>query len=146
MVAAASVRMPIFATPTAPIRSNSSSTMGASPSGSSRPYHAFGQCGAPQPESTNLLRHSTSPRLGSQFCRSQARISARTASAVISLILPYSSDLPDLHQALAMVRRAAEENLGALCPLEPQMGIVVPGEAYTPVNLDSVNGGLHISL
>src|SRR5262245_10569931 len=146
MVAPASVRMPIVSTPTAPVRSNSSSTMGNNPSGRSRPYHSFGQCGAPQPESINLLRHSTSPKLGSQFCASQARTSARTASAIISLMLPSSSHLPDLHQTLAMIGGAPEQYFGALRALEPEMGVVVPGEPDAAMNLHGVNGGSHIGL
>ena len=55
IVAAASVRMPALATPTAPILANSSSTMALNFTGRSRPYHSLGQCGAPQPEFAELL-------------------------------------------------------------------------------------------
>src|SRR5262249_10654832 len=146
MVAAASVRIPIFATPTAPTRSNSSSTMGNNPSERSRPYHCFGQCGAPQPECINLLRHSTSPKLGSQFCSSHTRTSARRASAVISVMPPSSSHLPNLHQTLAMIGGRPEKNFGALRPLEPKMCVVVPCEPDAAMYLHGVNGGSHIGL
>ena len=47
-----------------------------SATGKPRPYHALGQCGTPQPESTSLLRHSTEASSGFQLASSQARTSA----------------------------------------------------------------------
>ena len=40
----------------------------------------------------------------------------------------------------------AEEHLGTLGALEPEMGVVVPGEADAAVDLDRVDRGLHIGI
>ena len=45
-----------------------------------------------------------------------------------------------------MVGRIAQEHLGALRALEPQVGVVVPGEADAAVDLDRVYRRLHIRI
>src|ERR1700722_2979890 len=127
MVAAASVRMPALATPTAPMRLNSSSTTGTRPTGRSRPCHAVGQCGAPQPASINLLRHSTRPRLGSQFASSQERTSERTVDSV-NPVMDRSSCGPIAQHLFTVVDGRAEQHLGASRALVPKMRVVIPGE------------------
>src|SRR5262249_26049239 len=104
-----------FAEPTAPTLANSSSTTRTRLCGNPFPYHSFGHCGAPHPESASRVRHSTNDRSGSQLAASHSRTSARTSASFGLLI----SNSPAPHQKLAMVARLAEKNLGALGALEP---------------------------
>src|SRR6516165_192001 len=145
MVAAARVRMPTFATPTAPIRLNSSSTTGTRPTGRSRPYQRDGQGGTPHPDAASLRRHATSPESGFQFASSQARTSARTVSSLTS-VMSLPSSWPVLPHQFAVIVGVAQQHLGAFRPLEPEMRVIVPGEANTAVDLHGVNGGLHIRI
>src|SRR5260370_527512 len=144
MVAAAKVRMPALATPTAPMRWNSSSTTALKATGRSRPYHCLGQCGTPQPDSASLLRHSTSPSSGFQLASSHARTSARTELSVGSSIARPLLVLPVLHHQLAMLVGIAKQDLRAFGALEPEMRVVVPGEADAAMHLHGVNRGLQI--
>src|SRR5258708_6525263 len=146
MVAAASVRMPALATPTAPMRANSSSTMALKPTGRPRPYHCVGQCGAPQPVSISLVRHATRPYSDFQLASSQARTSARTEASVGSVMLVSSSRGPMLHHEFAMVSRVPEKHFRALRPFEPEMGILVPGEPDAAAHLNGVDRGLQIGV
>src|SRR5260370_19173350 len=146
MVAAAKVRMPALATPTAPMRWNSSSTTALKATGRSRPYHCLGQCGTPQPESASLLRHSTSPSSGFQLASSHARTSARTELSVGSSIARPLLVLPVLHHQLPMLIAIAKQDLPAFAALEPEMRVVVPGEADAAMHLDRMNGSLQLGL
>ena len=101
--------------------------------------HADGQCGAPQPESASLLRHSINPSSGFQFASSQARTSARTEDSFISVI---PSRCPMPHHLLAMLAGIAEQHLRAFGAFEPEMRVVVPGKADAAMDLDGVNGSL----
>src|SRR3546814_20454038 len=55
-----------------------------------------------------------------------------------------SSDL--LSQQLAVVGGVTEEQLGALGPLEVQVGGVLPGEADAAMDLDVLGGGVEVRL
>src|SRR5260370_20733611 len=144
MVAAARVRTPALATPTAPMRWNSWSPTALKATGRSRPYHCLGQCGTPQPASASLLRHSTSPRSGFQLASSHARTSARTELSVGSSIARPLLVLPVLHHQLAMLVGIAKQDLRAFGALEPEMRVVVPGEADAAMHLHCVHRGLQI--
>ena len=49
-----------------------------------------------------------------------------------------------LHHRLAMLVGIAEQDLRTLGPLEPEVGVVVPGEADAAVHLDRMDGGLQV--
>src|SRR5687767_5781539 len=55
-------------------------------------------------------------------------------------------DADALGEQLAVVGRVAEEDLGALGPLEVQVGIVLPGEADPAVDLDVLRRGVEVGL
>ena len=78
IVAAANIRIPDLGMGSAPMRWNSSSTIGTKPTGRSRPYQSEGQFGNPQPESANLFRHSKRSKFGSQLFSNHVRASLRT--------------------------------------------------------------------
>ena len=120
---------------------NSSSTTRASACGRPRPYHSLGHCGMPHPESASLLRHSTSDISGSQFAASQSRTSARTLCFVD---LAHRSNSPALHQELPVVTWLTEEHLRAFGALEPQMGVVFPGEADAAMNLNTFGRSMQV--
>src|SRR5438034_129563 len=54
------------------------------------------------------------------------------------------SDTDALCKQLAVVRRVAEEDLGALRPLEVEVGVVLPGEADSAVDLDVLGRGVEV--
>src|SRR5580704_13596458 len=146
-VAAARPLTPLRATLTAPMRRISSATIASYSGGRPLPCHCAGQLGMPQPESISRLRHSARPSSAFQLASSQARASARTAASVGWLMVPsIGSHPPRLQHPLAVPGRVAQEHLGALGALEPEVGVVVPGEADPAVDLDGVDGGLQIGL
>src|SRR5690242_17661349 len=56
------------------------------------------------------------------------------------------SDADSLGEELAVVGRVAEEQLGALGPLEVEVGRVLPGEADAAVDLDVLGGAVEVGL
>src|SRR6266540_2531147 len=54
------------------------------------------------------------------------------------------SDADPLCEQLAVVRGVAEEDLGALGPLEIQVRVVLPREADAAVDLDVLGGGVEV--
>src|SRR5262249_23728300 len=49
-------------------------------------------------------------------------------------------------QQLSMVARGTQEDLRALCPFEPQMSVVVPGEPDPAMNLNTLCRRMQVSL
>src|ERR1017187_5120887 len=51
---------------------------------------------------------------------------------------------PMPHHLFTVVTGVAEQHLRTFGPFEPEMRVVVPGETNPAVDLDRVDGGLHI--
>src|SRR3954453_21582955 len=61
-----------------------------------------------------------------------------------ALARPPESNADALGEQLAVVRRVAEQELGALGPLEVEVGRVLPGEADATVDLDVLGGRVEV--
>src|SRR3954453_15183086 len=63
-----------------------------------------------------------------------------------ALARPPESNADALGEQLAVVARVAEQQLGALGPLEVQVGRVLPREPDATVDLDVLGGGVEVGV